>query len=251
MVRSQSRRRFEEPRRQADHRATLSAVVPAFNEESTIEAVIRRVLAQETDDFSVQIVLVDDGSTDSTVALAEDLLRKEKDILIRHNVNLGKGAALRTAQPLVNGDYVVIQDADLEYSPEDWRALLKPLRNGYADAVFGTRFGGSGEKRVLYFRHTMGNKFLTFMSNLFTNLNLTDMETGYKAFKAEIFSGLKLSEKGFGIEPEIAAKLSKSGASIYEVPISYYGRTYEQGKKITWRDGAWAIWCIFRYQFGK
>ena len=225
----------------------LSIVIPALNEERYLENVISRIKALSDPKFSVQIIVVDDGSVDDTYSIAERTLDHDNDCLLRHPRNLGKGAALKTASEMVSGDFVIIQDADLEYSPEEIPRVVGPLVADLADVVYGSRFSGSEAKRVLYFWHAMGNRFLTLISNLFSNLNLTDMETGYKAFRTDIFQALHLREKGFGVEPEITAKISKMDVRVYEVSISYRGRTYSEGKKIGWKDGFWALWCILRY----
>lgn len=234
-----------------NHFSRLSVIIPALNEEETIGSVIRSALAQENEALELEIIVVDDGSSDGTSQEVLKHIRRDRDRLIRHEKRLGKGRAVRSAQPFATGDYIVIQDADLEYDPADWPRLLHPLRTGKADVVFGTRFGGVGEKRVLYFWHTVGNKVLTVFSNVFTNLNLSDMETGYKVFSRDVFGRLAIRENGFGMEPEITARVAKMRAKVYEVPISYYGRTYQEGKKINWKDGLWAIWCIVRYAFTR
>jgi len=229
----------------------LSVIIPAFNEARTLGQTLTQVLGQESPDLSLHIIVVDDGSHDETAQIAAATLEGSNHTIIRHEQNLGKGAALQSAQGAVVGDFAIIQDADLEYSPTDWPRLLDPLISGHADVVYGTRFSGSEAKRVLYFWHSLGNGFLTLLSNMFTNLNLTDMETGYKVFRSDVFRRLNLREKGFGIEPEITAKIAKADLRIYEVAISYRGRTYAEGKKINWKDGFWAIWCIVRYGLGR
>jgi len=223
--------------------ADLSVVMPAFNEEATIEASIRRVLEQ---DFVKEIIVVDDGSTDSTVEAVTRLL-SPRVRLITHGSNRGKGAALRTGFVEASGPYVVVQDADLEYDPRDLRKLLGPLRDGRADVVYGSRFIGSSEHRVLYYWHSVGNRLLTTFSNMATNINLTDMETCYKAFRVEVIQSLELKEDRFGFEPEVTARLAAAGYRIYEVGISYSGRTYAEGKKINWKDGVRAVYAIGRY----
>ncbi len=220
----------------------LSVVVPVYNEETTIETILARVL--EAPDL-MEVVVVDDASTDSTV----EALRRVSDSrvrVIRHPRNRGKGAALRTGFQEVRGEVVVVQDADLEYDPSDYPRLLNPIRTGRADVVYGSRFTGETH-RVLYFWHYVGNRFLTTLSNMFTNLNLTDMETCYKAFRAEVLRDLDLKSERFGIEPEITAKIARRGCRVYETSISYHGRNYAEGKKITWRDGFAAIATIVRY----
>lgn len=220
----------------------LSVVVPVFNEVATVGQVLARVRASPVDK---EIVVVDDGSTDGT---RERLAVETGDDLrvILHPHNRGKGAALHTGFSAARGQVVVVQDADLEYDPAEYPVLLAPILDGRADAVFGSRFL-SGAHRVLYFRHRLGNGLLTFLSNLATNLNLTDMETCYKAVRREVLASIPLVEERFGFEPEVTAKLARAGARIYEVPVSYSGRTYEEGKKIGWKDGVRALWCIWKY----
>jgi len=230
-------------------RLTLSVLIPCYNEAATIDRTLDAVAALgarlAADGIGLQIVAVDDCSRDGTWERLS--LRAAADPRIRtarHEVNRGKGSAIQTARAEATGDLLVIQDADLEYDPSDIPALIAPIVTGHADAVCGTRFGGAGAHRVLYFYHRMGNGLLTWVSNLFTNLNLTDMEVGYKAFTRDCFRIMHLTRERFGIEPEIVARLSQMGARVYEVPISYYGRTYAEGKKITWRDGIAAFWHI-------
>lgn len=230
---------------------TVSIVLPCYNEESTVEqtltALQRLAEAFAVDGIAMEIVAVDDASADNTGArLREGVPGPAKIRVETHPRNRGKGAAIQTARSLVSGDIVVIQDADLEYDPSDIPLLVQPIVNGFADAVLGTRFGGSGPHRVLYFWHRVGNGWLTLLSNMFTNLNVTDMETGYKAFTRDAFLAMHLTNNRFGIEPEMLARLSQMGARVYEVPVSYYGRTYAEGKKITWRDGFAAIYHIVR-----
>lgn len=224
----------------------LSIVMPVYNEETTIETIIREVLKQ---DCVIELVIVDDCSSDATWSTLEHLRETDARIRIfRHNVNQGKGAALQTGFCNVTGEIVGIQDADLEYDPAEYKILLAPFERGVADVVYGSRFNSAGAHRVVYFWHSVGNRFLTLMSNVFSDLNLTDMETYYKFFRKEVLNQIKLKEKRFGIEPEITAKIAKiRGIRVYEVPISYYGRTYEEGKKIGWRDGFSAFKCIIRY----
>ena len=221
----------------------LSVVIPVFNEAKTIREIIKRV-----QDVSIEkeLIIVDDCSKDGT----QDILRTLSDSNIRvivHKENMGKGAAIRTGLQQVSGDVVVIQDADLEYNPQEYHRLLQPILDGRADVVFGSRFLTTEERRVLYFWHFLGNTFLTFLSNMFTNLNLSDMETGFKVFKAEVIRNISIEENRFGFEPEITAKIAKRRYRIYEVGISYSGRDYSEGKKIGWKDGVRAIWCILKY----
>ena len=225
----------------------LSVVIPAFNEKDTIAELLNLVEAADTG-MEKEIIVVDDGSTDGT----RDILRglpaagAARKILY-HDGNRGKGAALRTGFGAATGDIVLVQDADLEYDPKEYRHLLAPILDGHADVVFGSRFLGGGAHRVVYYWHYVGNRALTTFSNMMTNLNLTDMEVCYKVFRAEVVRGLTLVENRFGFEVEITAKVARGKWRIYEVPISYYGRSYDEGKKITWRDGVHAIWCILKY----
>lgn len=222
----------------------LSVVIPVYNETATIEEVITRVQAVG---LEKEIIVVDDYSTDGTRAKLEGLKSIDNIRVVYHDQNSGKGAALQTGFSHATGDVVLIQDADLEYDPEDYFKLIEPIAAGRADVVFGSRFIGAASHRVLYFWHYMGNKFLTFFSNCFTNLNLTDMEVCYKVFRSETLRSLTLEEKRFGFEPEITAKVAALQCRVYEVGISYYGRTYDEGKKIGWKDGLRAIWCIIKY----
>ncbi len=223
----------------------LSVIIPCFNEFKTISLVIDAVKASPIEDC--EIIIVDDFSSDGTRELLKNKLESQVDKVAYHTLNRGKGAALRTGFGLATGDIIVVQDADLEYDPQEYPLLIQPIINGKADVVYGSRFAGCGPHRVVYFWHMVGNKFLTTLSNMFTNINLTDMETCYKAFRREIIQDLKIEEYRFGFEPEITAKVAKKRCRIYEVGISYYGRTYEEGKKIGWKDGFWAIYCIFKY----
>lgn len=221
----------------------LSIVVPVYDERGTIEQVLNRLLEVP---YEKEIIAVDDGSTDGTSEVLDRFSHPEMKIL-RHEKNMGKGAALRTGFAEVSGDIVIIQDADLEYDPDDYPKLLGPILDNHADVVYGSRFLG-GPHRVLLFWHYAGNKLITLLSNIMTNLNLTDMETGYKVFRAEVVKGLNLKSERFGCEPEITAKVAKRGYRIYEVPISYYGRTPNEGKKITWKDGIAALLHIIRFR---
>jgi glycosyltransferase involved in cell wall biosynthesis len=223
----------------------LSIVIPCYNERSTIEAVIDAVRAAPGGEK--EIIVVDDCSRDGSGELLEGPLRAKVDRVLRHPVNRGKGAALRTGIAHATGDIVIIQDADLEYDPSEYPLVLEPLLDDRADVVFGSRFLSGRPHRVLYFWHSLGNKFLTLMSNMFTDLNLTDMETCYKCFRRDVIQSINIEEDRFGFEPEITAKLAKSRVRIYEVGISYSGRTYDEGKKIGWRDGVRAVYCIVRY----
>ncbi|MEE9403745.1 MAG: glycosyltransferase family 2 protein [Algisphaera sp.] len=225
---------------------TLSIVIPIFNEVSTLETLIARVRAVDIP-LSKELLLVDDGSTDGTRDLLAKLEQEPDITVVLHEHNRGKGAALRTGFKRATGDLVMIQDADLEYDPQDYPKLLKPFLDGKADVVYGSRFAGGESHRALYFWHSLGNRFITLLSNMFTNINLTDMETCYKVFKRELIQSIDLKENRFGIEPEITAKIARKHARIYEVGVSYAGRTYEEGKKIGWRDGCRAIWCILKY----
>jgi glycosyltransferase involved in cell wall biosynthesis len=228
----------------------LSIVVPCYNEEKTLEKVIARVLAADSMGLPKQVVIVNDASKDRSLEVMKALAEKHPEIVVQsHDVNQGKGAALRTGIQAATGDIILIQDADLEYNPDEYVNLLKPMMDGRADVVYGSRFRGGNEVRVLYFWHSMGNKVLTLASNFFTNLNLTDMETCYKVFKREIIQGITIEENRFGFEPEITAKIAHmpNAPRIYEVGISYSGRTYAEGKKINWKDGFRAIYCILRY----
>lgn len=229
--------------------ATLSIVIPAYNEERTLPQVFEKIVSTDAG-VDKEVIIVDDCSKDGTEAVVKGLIDSGKLPVryFRQPVNQGKGAAVRKGIEMATGDYVLIQDADLEYDPREYKVLLGPLLEGMADVVYGSRFMGGKPHRILFFWHTIGNKFLTFLSNLFTNLNLTDMETGYKCFRREIIQSVKLRENRFGFEPEVTQKISRfEGIRIYEVGISYYGRTYAEGKKINWKDGVRAIYVILKY----
>lgn len=234
----------------------LSIVIPAYNEGKTIHLILDKIKEVKLiHDISKEIVLIDDCSTDNTKDSIQTYIADNTEMDIKfysHEVNMGKGAALHTGIQKATGDYLIIQDADLEYDPFEYNMLIKPILNADADVVYGSRFMGSNPHRILFFWHTLGNKFLTFLSNAATNLNLSDMETCYKLFRSSVIKGIPLQEKRFGFEPEVTAKISRiPKIKIYEVGISYYGRTYEEGKKIGWKDGFRAIYCILKYGFLK
>lgn len=223
----------------------LSVIIPCFNEAGTICSVVEAVKASPVKDC--EIIIVDDCSTDSTRDILRSKIEQQVDKVIYHHKNRGKGAALRTGFAVATGDIVIVQDADLEYDPQEYPLIIAPILDNKADVVFGSRFAGGRPHRVVYYWHMLGNRFLTMLSNMFTNINLTDMETCYKAFRREIIQSIKIQESRFGFEPEITAKVAKLGCRIYEVGISYYGRTYKEGKKIGWKDGVRAIVCILKY----
>lgn len=222
----------------------ISIIIPVFNEQNTICEILEKVLLQKQ--LEKEIIVIDDNSTDETKKLLKDNF-SEHIILIENEKNYGKGYCIKKGIKKASGEIIIIQDADLEYDPSDYNSLLNPIIKNKADVVYGSRFIGDSEKRVLFFWHRIGNLFLTLLSNAFTNLNLTDMEVGYKAFRTKTIKDIKLLENRFGFEPEITAKISKKKLRIFEVGIKYYGRTYEEGKKINWKDGIAAIYCIFKY----
>jgi glycosyltransferase involved in cell wall biosynthesis len=229
----------------------LSVIIPAYNESKTILDILQKLAGLDIQGVDLEIIVINDCSTDDTKTLVEKFItgHSEKDIrLLNQEKNKGKGAAIHKGIREAGGDYLIIQDADLEYDPQEYRDLLKPVLNGQADVVYGSRFMGSNPHRILFFWHSIGNKMLTSLSNMFTNLNLTDMETCYKLFRTDIIRKIYLKEKRFGFEPEVTAKISRiPGIRIYEVGISYYGRTYDEGKKINWKDGFHAIFCVLKY----
>ncbi|MCR4031198.1 MULTISPECIES: glycosyltransferase family 2 protein [Flavobacterium] len=230
----------------------LSIIIPAYNEENTIKFILDKIRKVELiENITKEIIIVDDCSSDNSLAVFRKYKADNPDldiVILTHEKNKGKGAALHSGINKATGDILIVQDADLEYDPKEYNVLLAPILEGYADVVYGSRFMGGKPHRILFFWHSIGNKFLTFLSNMFTNLNLTDMETCYKMFRTEIIQKVKLKENRFGFEPEVTAKISKiKGIRIYEVGISYYGRTFEEGKKISWKDGFRAIYCILKY----
>ena len=227
----------------------LSVIIPCYNEVKSIEQVVQSVIDVIGDDG--EIIIVDDFSTDGTRELLEEKIDRSIARVIYQDKNQGKGAALRVGFAAATKNIVIVQDADFEYDPRDYQIMIEPIVTNQADIVYGSRFIGNRPHRVLYFWHRLGNGLLTFMSNMFTNLNLTDMETGYKAFRREVIQAIKIEENRFGFEPEITAKIARGRYRIYEVGIAYYGRTYVEGKKIGWKDGVWAIWCILKYNLRR
>ena len=227
----------------------ISVIIPCYNEVKTIKEIISKVLNYK--DFNKEIIVIDDNSTDGTLEILKDELKNVIDILLVNPKNFGKGYSVKRGIEVATGDIIIIQDADLEYDPSDYPRLIDPIIKNYADVVYGSRFIGSDQKRVLHYWHSLGNAWLTMLSNIFTDLNLTDMEVGYKAFRSSVIKDIQLKENRFGFEPEITAKISKKKIRIFEVGIKYYGRTYSEGKKIGWKDAVSAIRCIILYNILK
>lgn len=227
----------------------VSIIIPCYNEAKTIKAIIGKVINYK--DLNKEIIVIDDNSTDGSLEILNGELKKLIDILLINSKNFGKGYSIKKGIEVATGDIIIIQDADLEYDPSDYPKLIDPIRNNYADVVYGSRFIGSDQKRVLHYWHSLGNAWLTTLSNIFTDLNLTDMEVGYKAFRSSVIKDISLRENRFGFEPEITAKISKKKVRIFEVGIKYYGRTYSEGKKIGWKDAISAIRCIILYNIFK
>ena len=225
----------------------LSIIIPCYNEVTTIKEIISKIKNQPVTNIEKEIIVIDDHSSDGTRAVLENEIKSDVYRLILNSKNYGKGYSIKKGIDIANGDVILIQDADLEYDPIDYQKLLKPVIDNKADVVYGSRFLGTSERRVLYFWHTLGNKFLTLLSNMLSNLNLTDMEVGYKVFKSEVIKNIEFKEDRFGFEPEVTAKIAKQNIKIYEVGINYFGRKYSEGKKITWKDGFSAIRCILKY----
>ncbi len=228
----------------------LSIIIPCFNEQNTIEKIVDKVISA-TVNLDREIIVIDDFSNDNTRSILKKNLENKIDNLIFNKKNYGKGFSIREGIKKANGDIILIQDADLEYDPNDYDKLINPIKNNLADVVYGSRFIGNSDRRVLYFWHTVGNKFLTLLSNMFSNLNLTDMEVCYKAFRSEVIKKIDLKENRFGFEPEVTAKIAKQNLRIYEVGVAYFGRKYNEGKKITWKDGFSALRCILKYNISK
>ena len=229
----------------------LSIIIPVYNEDRTVEELIDKVKSVDLDKIEKEIIVVDDGSKDETVKILRDYIEPKVNKIIFKEKNAGKGAAIRTGVEHATGDYIIIQDADLEYDPDEYNKLLKPMLDGKADVVYGSRFMGGEPHRVHMYWHYRGNKLLTTLSNMFTNLNITDMETCYKLFKSDILKSIKIEEDRFGMEPELTAKVARKRCRIYEVGISYYGRNYDEGKKINWKDGVRAVYVILKYGLFK